>query len=116
MIMSAILVPVFALGGMGVAFGGVLAYASHQFAVETDPKVTAIRDLLPGANCGGCGFPGCDGLANAIAEGKAEVNGCPVASQETSDKIAQVMGKEAVQSEKMVARVLCAGVKDKCTT
>lgn len=114
--LTTILIPVIALGGMGVIFGGVLAYASHRFAVEADPTVTALRDLLPGANCGGCGFPGCDGLANAIAEGKAAVNGCPVASSETSAKMAEVMGQDSVETEKMVARVLCAGGKEECTT
>lgn len=114
--LSAILIPVIALGGMGVIFGGILAYASHQFAVETDARVIALRDVLPGANCGGCGFPGCDGLANAIVEGKAEVNGCPVASSESTNKIAEIMGKTAVEGEKLVARVICAGGKDKCTT
>lgn len=113
---STILVPVAALGGMGVIFGGVLAYASHKFAVETDHRVAAIREALPGANCGGCGFPGCDGLANAIVEGKAEVNGCPVASSDANKKIAEIMGKTAAEGEKMVARVLCAGGTDKCTS
>lgn len=114
--LSTILTPVIALGGMGVIFGGVLAYASHRFSVETDPKVAALRELLPGANCGGCGFPGCDGLAAAIAEGKAEVSGCPVASSETVGKLAAVMGIEGVETEKKVARVMCAGGKEECTT
>ncbi len=114
--LSTILVPVLALGGMGVVFGGVLAFASQKFAVETDPRVVAVREALPGANCGGCGFPGCDGLANAIVEGNAPVNGCPVASSEANSSIAEIMGMAAIDSEKMVARVLCAGGSDKCTS
>ncbi len=114
MYLSIILTPVFALGGMGVFFGGMLAYASHKFSVEVDPRVVQIREVLPGANCGGCGFPGCDGLANAIVAGSAEVNGCPVASAEASNRIAEIMGKAAVESEKKVARVICAGGTDKC--
>jgi Na+-translocating ferredoxin:NAD+ oxidoreductase RNF subunit RnfB len=100
---------------MGVIFGGVLAYASHKFAVEADPRVAAIRDALPGANCGGCGFPGCDGMASAIAEGTAAPNGCPVASSEANHKIADILGIAPVESEKMVARIVCAGGTDKCT-
>ena len=65
------------LGAMGLIFGAVLAYASKKFAVEIDERVEKILEVLPGANCGGCGFPGCGGLANAIVEGKSPVNGCP---------------------------------------
>lgn len=113
MVVAAILIPVSALGGMGVIFGGILAYASHKFAVEVDPNVTQIKEVLPGANCGGCGFPGCDGLANAIVDGKAEINGCPVASTEANNRIAEIMGKTAVEGEKKIARVICAGGTDK---
>ena len=66
------------LGAMGFLFGAVLAYASKKFAVEVDERVEQILEVLPGANCGGCGYPGCAGLANAISEGKADINGCPV--------------------------------------
>lgn len=112
---STILIPVVALGGMGILFGGVLAYASHKFAVEVDPRVEQLRAVLPGANCGGCGFPGCDGLADAIVEGRAEVDGCPVSSSEVKNQMAEIMGKTAVESEKMVARVICTGGTDKCS-
>lgn len=113
MIFATVLVPVAALGGMGVVFGGVLAFASHKFAVEVDKRVTQIRGLLPGANCGGCGFPGCDGLANAIVEGTAEVNSCPVSSKEATGEIAEIMGLTAAEGERRIARVLCAGGTDK---
>lgn len=106
---SSIIIPVVSLGAMGLVFGAGLAYASQKFAVEVDPRVSEIRDALPGANCGGCGFPGCDGFANAVVEGKAPVNGCPVASEEAISIIASVMGMEASTGEKMVARVICAG-------
>ena len=106
---SNIIVPVISLGGMGLVFGAGLAYASQKFAVEVDPRITAIRDVLPGANCGGCGYPGCDGFAAGVIDGKAPANGCPVASDEAAEKIASIMGQEAVSGEKMVARVICAG-------
>ena len=61
-----ILWPVAILGGLAIFFGIVLAYASKKFAVETDPKIDEVRAVLPGANCGACGYPGCDGLAKPL--------------------------------------------------
>ena len=68
-----ILNSVLVLGALGLIFGAILAYASKKFAVDVDERVESILEVLPGANCGGCGFPGCGGLANAIVEGKAEI-------------------------------------------
>ncbi|MFR6187975.1 MAG: (Fe-S)-binding protein [Butyricicoccus sp.] len=65
---------------MGIVFAILLGVAAKVFAVEVDERVPLVRECLPGANCGGCGFPGCDGLAAAIVEGRAPVNGCPVGS------------------------------------
>ncbi|SHH67754.1 RnfABCDGE type electron transport complex subunit B [Sporanaerobacter acetigenes] len=107
--MSTILYPLLVLGGLGLLFGVILSLASKAFAVETDPKVEEIRSVLPGANCGACGFPGCDGLANAIAEGKAPVNGCAVGGKAVADKVAEIMGVSGQDAEKMVAKVLCQG-------
>ena len=61
-----------------LVFAILLGVAAKVFAVEVDERVPLVRECLPGANCGGCGFPGCDGLAAAIVEGRAPVNGCPV--------------------------------------
>lgn len=69
------------LGAMGLVFGLVLTGAAKVFAVPTNPKRDAVREVLPGANCGGCGYPGCDGCADAIAAGKAPVNACPWAAR-----------------------------------
>jgi electron transport complex protein RnfB len=104
-----ILTSVGVLGALGLIFGAVLAYASKKFAVEVDERVEKILEVLPGANCGGCGYPGCGGLANAIVEGKAPVNGCPVGGSETGAKVARIMGVEAAQGEKLVAKVNCKG-------
>ena len=76
-------------------------------------KRAAVREELPGNNCGGCGYPGCDGLAKAIAEGKAPVNACPVGGAPVGEKIAAIMGVEAGSSEKKVAFVKCKGTCDK---
>ncbi|MBN2259558.1 MAG: RnfABCDGE type electron transport complex subunit B [Clostridiales bacterium] len=100
---------VVSLGGMGLIFGAVLAFASQKFAVEIDPRAIEIRNALPGANCGACGFPGCDGFANAVLAGKTSVNGCPVGGPESASKIAEIMGVAAVAGEKKTARVLCKG-------
>lgn len=97
------------LGAMGLVFGAVLAYASKKFAVETDERVEAILGALPGANCGGCGYPGCGGLANAIVEGKAAINGCPVGGATTAEKVGEIMGVTAEAGEKQVAKVICKG-------
>jgi len=66
-----ILKAILLLGSLGLVFGAILAYASKKFAVEVDEKEEKILEVLPGANCGGCGFPGCGGLAAAIAKGDA---------------------------------------------
>lgn len=97
------------LGGMGLLFGGGLAYASKIFAIETDPRVSQVRDVLPGANCGACGYPGCDGFANAVVSGEAKINGCPVGGVETAEAVGEIMGVETSPSERMIARVICNG-------
>ncbi|MGL5346072.1 MAG: RnfABCDGE type electron transport complex subunit B [Peptostreptococcaceae bacterium] len=104
-IVSSILV----LGILGLIFGAVLAYASKKFAVEVDERVEKILEVLPGANCGGCGFPGCGGLANAIVEGKAQINACPVGGDDCSNKIGEIMGMAAESGDRQVAKVLCKG-------
>ncbi|MBS4960968.1 MAG: RnfABCDGE type electron transport complex subunit B [Clostridiales bacterium] len=106
---STIVNSVLSIGGLGVVLGAGLGYAGEVFAVETDPKLIEIRDALPGANCGACGYPGCDGCAAAILEGKAPVNACPVGGATSADKIGAIMGIEASAAEKMVAFVKCAG-------
>lgn len=107
--MTDILNPIIVLGGLGLAFGVLLSIASNVFAVEIDPKVEEIRSVLPGANCGACGFPGCDGLANAIAEGKAPVNACSVGGNPVAEQVADIMGVNAVNVDRNVATVLCQG-------
>ena len=104
-----ILNSVLVLGILGLIFGAILAYASKKFAVEVDERVEAILSILPGANCGGCGFPGCGGLANAIVEGQAAVNACPVGGLDCASRIGDIMGITSECGEKEVAKVLCKG-------
>ena len=101
------------VGGTGLLIGLFLGVAAKKFEVQVDEKEAKVRELLPGNNCGGCGYPGCDGLAKAIANGEAPVNGCPVANQAIHERIAEVMGTEAAVTEKKVAFVKCSGTCDK---
>ncbi|SMP49760.1 RnfABCDGE type electron transport complex subunit B [Anoxynatronum buryatiense] len=114
MTIEGILYPVASLGGLGLVFGAGLAYASQKFKVDVDPKVTTIRDLLPGANCGGCGVPGCDSFAKLVSSGEAAVDGCPVGGPELAQKLAEVMGVEVTGSTRQVAKVICNGGSDAC--
>lgn len=111
-----IVYPVLTIGGMGILFGIGLGYAGIKFKVEQDPKIPEVRDALPGANCGGCGYAGCDALAEAIVTGKAAVNACPVGGSAVGGKIAGIMGVEAVEGEKMTAFVKCSGDCEKANT
>lgn len=74
--MEAIMMPVVVLGITGILMGLFLAYASKKFEVEVDPKVEAILAVLPGANCGACGFPGCAGYASGVALEGAKMTLC----------------------------------------
>lgn len=110
--MMTIIFAVLVLGIMGLLFGLVLAFASKVFAVEVDERIPAVQECLPGANCGGCGYPGCNGLATAIVEGRAPVNGCPVGGAASAEAIAKVLGVEVGDIEKQVAYVHCSGTCD----
>ena len=110
-----ILYALLTLGILGGVFGLILALASKIFEVKTDPKLELILDCLPGANCGGCGYPGCSGLAAAIAKGEAPVNACPVGGESVGKKVAAIMGVEAGESVRMTAFVKCAGDCEKTT-
>lgn len=97
------------LGALAIVFGLILAVAAKVFEVEVDPRLPEIQACLAGANCGGCGYPGCGGCAEAILAGKAPINACAPAGAEGAAKIAAIMGMEAPTGEKMVAHVLCNG-------
>ena len=102
------------LGGLGAVFAAILGFAAKKFAVQKDEREEKILSLLPGANCGGCGYPGCGGLATAIVEKKAQVSDCAVVSQENAQEIAAVMGMVIEASEPRVARIKCLGSHGNC--
>ena len=109
MSLSGILIATAIVGGTGIFIGFFLGFAGKKFAVEVDEKEEAILAVLPGNNCGGCGYPGCSGLAAAIAKGEAPVNQCPVGGNPVGAKIAEIMGVEAIETERKVAFVRCSG-------
>lgn len=104
-----ILIAVLVLAALGSILAAFLSYASKVFHVKVDRRVAAVREALPGANCGACGFPGCDGLAEEIALRDGPINGCPVGGAPVAEAIAEIMGKTAVAGEKNVACVMCQG-------
>ncbi|MBF0203166.1 MAG: RnfABCDGE type electron transport complex subunit B, partial [Desulfamplus sp.] len=101
------------MGGLGLIIGGALAFASKIFYVYVDPKVEAINNVLPGANCGGCGFPGCGPNAEAIAAGKSSPSSCVAAGQDVAIAIAELMGLSLDAKEPEIASPGCYyGTKD----
>ena len=110
--MKTILLSIAVLGVLGAIFGALLAVAAKIFHVEVDPRQAAVREALAGANCGGCGFPGCDGYAAAVARGEAPCNKCVAGGEATAAKVAEIMGVTADAAEKMVAFVPCSGTSE----
>jgi electron transport complex protein RnfB len=86
-----------------------LGFAAKKFAVEVDPRELAALEVLPGANCGACGFPGCAGYAKALVSGTVDLNQCPPGGAEVVEKLARILGVEAAAAVKEVAVVLCQG-------
>lgn len=107
-----ILIAVAILAGCGFVISIFLSVFAKKFAVAVNEKEEEILSALPGNNCGGCGYPGCSGLAAAIASGKAQVGACPVGGKPVADKIAAIMGVDAGQYVKKVAFVKCSGTCD----
>ena len=107
--MKTILLSILVLGALGALFGALLAFASKIFHVETDPRQTAVREALAGANCGGCGYPGCDGYAAAVVKGEAPCNKCVAGGAAAAAKVAEIMGETNDAAEKEVAFVACSG-------
>ena len=107
--MGNIIAAIVVLGVLGAAFGLILAVASKIFEVKKDPREEEILSHLAGANCGGCGFPGCGGCAAAILAGDAPVTACAPAGPENAAAIAEIMGMAAPTGERQVAFVRCNG-------
>jgi Na+-translocating ferredoxin:NAD+ oxidoreductase RNF subunit RnfB len=100
------------LGGLGLAFGVVISLALKKLYVWEDPRIDGVAGLLPGANCGACGFAGCRAFAEAAVHGRVAPAGCTVMNEDARADVASYLGVDAGSAEKRVARLLCAGGTD----
>ncbi len=112
--MNPVLLAALVVGVTGMVLGAVLALASKVFYVEKDPRVDAVLEVLPGANCGGCGKAGCAAMAESIVKGESPVNGCPVGGAPVAEEVSKILGVEAGDFVKMVSFVHCTGCKEDC--
>ena len=111
-----IIIAVAVLCVISVIIGLVLSLAEKAFHVDVNELEEMIREVLPGSNCGGCGYAGCDSLAKAIAAGEAPVNACPVGKEPVARKISEITGRKAEGTQQLVAYVKCDGNSDKKET
>lgn len=112
MILHAILI----LGGVGLVFGVFIAIANKQLWVWEDPRIEIVSQMLPNANCGACGHPGCRAFAEGAVAGTITASECTVASDTVHKQIADFLGVHAGTASRRVARVLCAGGTDVAVT
>lgn len=105
-----ILIPVLICLGIAAVCAIILTITSHFFAVKTDEREAEIRDCLAGANCGACGYSGCDGYAKALADGSCtKTNLCTPGGDAVANQISSILGVEAEEVEKQVAYIFCNG-------
>ncbi len=109
MSIQAIIFATVIVGGVGLFIGFFLGVSGEKFKVEVDEREEAIIDVLPGNNCGGCGYAGCSGLAAAIVKGEAPVGACPVGGAPIGELVGEIMGVSAGESVHNTAFVKCAG-------
>ncbi|HUI67876.1 MAG TPA: Fe-S cluster domain-containing protein [Nitrospirota bacterium] len=108
--MSTVYLTLIVLAGLGIVFGVALALVASRFVVKVDPKVEQVRETLPGANCGACGFAGCMGYAEAVVGNPdVAVNLCAPGKSAVAEKIAVITGKKAEKMDPKIARVFCQG-------
>ena len=96
--MDTVLYAAIVLFGLVLVFAGLLGFAKEKLKVEQDPRIDEVNEVLPAANCGGCGFAGCADFAKAVVEGKAECDGCPVGGSKTAEKVAAILGVEVIKT------------------
>jgi Na+-translocating ferredoxin:NAD+ oxidoreductase RNF subunit RnfB len=108
--MNGIMTPVLLVAVIGLICSALLVFASKVFHVAVDERVTLVREALPGANCGGCGFAGCDDYAaNLVADEELSCTMCSPGGAATAEAIAEILGRSAGSAEPEVAQVLCNG-------
>ena len=110
---SIVLITIISLTAIGVLAAIILYYAAQKFKVYEDPRIDQVDEILPGANCGGCGFPGCRGFAEALVKAD-DISDlfCPVGGNETMAAVAKLLGHEATEKEPMLAVLRCSGSPD----
>ncbi len=104
-----ILTAVGTIGALTLALASMLVLADRKLHVEEDPRIDIVEEMLPHANCGACGFPGCRPFAEALVQGEALPGKCSVSSPEGRERIAVFLGVDVGSQEKIVARLACAG-------
>ena len=104
-----IIIPILALGFLTLTLAGLIAVANKQLYVYEDPRIDQVEDMLPHANCGACGFPGCRPFAEALVSGAVLPGKCSVSSDEGKANIASFLGVALGAEEKRVARIACNG-------
>lgn len=107
--LNEILIAVAIVGGLGILFAAVIAVAYKKLRVYEDPRIDQVEEMLPHANCGACGQPGCRAFAEKVVAGEEPLSKCTVSSPGDLQRIADYLGVEAGAQEKRVARLLCAG-------
>ena len=110
--MNVVLITLGFSAALAFALGLALGWFKEMFKVERDPRIDEVRNALPGVNCGACGYPGCDGYAEAVAAGNTPVTKCAPGGANVSAALAALMGVNA-SAEDTVAVLACQGVKDK---
>ena len=110
--MNDILIPILIVAGIGLLAGIILAVASIVMAVPKDEKAEALAEVLPGANCGACGYSGCSGYAAALSKGEAKIGLCSPGGEECAKACAELLGAGDVEVEKKTALVHCMGSYD----
>lgn len=111
--MNFMFIAVVVLGAIALLASVVLYVCSKKFAVKEDPRLAQVSAVLPQANCGGCGFPGCSSMADALVKaadaGSLEGLNCPVGGAEVMEQVADLLGMAVANTEPMVAVVRCNG-------
>ncbi len=108
--MNVVIITVLTLAILGTVAALVLYFVAQKFKVFEDPRIDQVEEVLPAANCGGCGFPGCRAFAEALVKSDdiSDLN-CPVGGAETMKAAAGILGKEVAESDPMIAVVKCNG-------
>ena len=111
--MEVLLYTILTLCALGVLSAVILYFVAQKFRVEEDPRIDEVEKMLPGANCGGCGFAGCRGMADALVK-QDDISAlfCPVGGGDCMKAVAAYLGKSAPEKEPQVATVRCGGTCD----